>query len=259
MSLTDTAAKMCCAGAYTSDAARFLLGDTFHPGGEALTDELARALRVGPGDLVVDVASGPGTSAERVARATGCTVVGVDIAPASAAATAERASGARHPYAVRALCGDAEALPLADSSVDGALCECAFCLFPDKPTAAREIARVLRPGARLAMSDVWVDPGRLPSELRSLDAYVSCLAAALPLAQTARILAGAGLTIELAQQRDDVIAPMLERIGARLRVARLIGGGPLAGVIDRAEHLLAAAYDALQDGALGYGILIARR
>lgn len=259
MSLTAAAAKSCCAGAYASDAARFLLGDSFHPGGAALTDELARALEVGPGDVVIDIASGPGTSAERVARMAGCTVVGMDIALASAVATAGRVRGDGRAYAVRGLCADAEALPLASASVDGALCECAFCLFPDKPAAAGEIARVLRPGARLALSDVWADPARLPAELRSLDAYVSCLAAAVPLGRTVEILEAAGLTIERVEERDRAIAPMLDRIGARLRVARLIGGGPLGGLVDRAEDLLGLAREAVREGTIGYGVVIARR
>lgn len=259
MSVTATSSKACCVDAYASDAARFLLGDDFHPGGAALTDELVRALRVGPGDVVVDVASGPGTSAMRAAAAAGCGVVGVELAFASAAAADRRARESAGSSTVRFVRGDAEALPLADASVDGALCECAFCLFTEKTAAAREIARVLRPRARVALSDVCVDPSRLPLELRSLDAYVACLAGALPLARTAEMLADAGLTIERIERRDDVVAPMLEGIAARLRLARLIGGGPLAGVIDRADRLVALARDALGDGALGYGVVIAHR
>ncbi len=259
MSVTAAAARSCCNDAYASEAARFLLGDDLHPGGAALTDELGRALRVGPKDVVVDIGSGPGTSSLRLAAATGCAVIGVDLAFANAVTGHVRAGALAGLKAVRFASGDAEALPLADATVDGALCECAMCLFTDKPAAAREIARVLRPGGRLALSDVCVDPARLAPELRSLDAYVACLAEAVPLDRTAKILADAGLTVEGVERRDGVVAPMLERIAARLRFARLIGGGPLACVIDRAEALVGLAQDALRDGALGYGIVIARR
>jgi len=251
--------KSCCARAYSSEAARYLLGESFHPGGAALTAELARALCVGPGDVVVDIASGPGTSALQLAGSTGCAVVGIDVSGPGAAAAASRAREAPPAPAVRFACGDAEALPLADASVDGALCECAFCLFPDKPAAAREIARVLRPGARLALSDVTAERARLSPELRTLDAHVACLGEALPLDETAGILAAAGLVIESVQRRDDALAPMLERIEARLRLARLIGGGPLAGVLDRADRLLEAAWAALREGSIGYGVVVARR
>lgn len=259
MSVTAASSKACCVTAYASDAARFLLGDDFHPGGAALTDELVRALRVGPGDVVIDVASGPGSSAVRAAARAGCSVVGVELAFASAAAADRRARESAASSTVRFVGGDAEALPFAGASVDGVLCECAFCLFTDKTAAAREIARVLRPGARLAVSDVRVDPARLPSELRSLDAYVACLAGAVPLARTAEMLADAGLTVERMEPRDDVVAPLLDRIAARLRLARLIGGGPLAAVIDRADRLVDLAQRALRDGALGYGVVVARR
>jgi arsenite methyltransferase len=254
-SATET--KACCAQAYASGAARFLLGDDLHPGGAALTDELLRALRVGPAGVIVDVASGPGTSARRAAA--GCMVIAVDISAHGGWSPAPQAGGGRVQRAPRFLRGDAEALPLGDASVDGALCECAFCLFPDKRAAAREIGRVLRPGARVALSDVCADAARLPLELRSLDAYVACLAGAVPLARTAEILEDAGLTVERLERRDEVVAPMLERIQARLRFARLIGGGQLAGLVDRAEQLARAAQAALREGALGYGIVIARR
>ena len=260
MSVAALETKSCCARAYSSEAARYLLGESFHPGGAALTAELARALCVGPGDVVVDIASGPGTSALQLAGSTGCAVVGIDVSVSGAAAAAARAREAHQPAPhVRFACGDAEALPLADASVDGALCECAFCLFPDKPAAAREIARVLRPGARLALSDVTAERARLSPELRTLDAHVACLGEALPLDETAGILAAAGLVIESVQRRDDALAPMLERIEARLRLARLIGGGPLAGVLDRADRLLEAAWAALREGSIGYGVVVARR
>ena len=260
MSVAALETKSCCARAYSSEAARYLLGESFHPGGAALTAELARALCVGPGDVVVDIASGPGTSALQLAGSTGCAVVGIDVSVSGAAAAAARAREAHQPAPhVRFACGDAEALPLADASVDGALCECAFCLFPDKPAAAREIARVLRPGARLALSDVTAERARLSPELRTLDAHVACLGEALPLDDTAGILAAAGLVIESVQRRDDALAPMLERIEARLRLARLIGDGPLAGVLNRADRLLEAAQAALRDGSIGYGVVVARR
>ena len=121
MTLAPDTVKACCAGVYSSAAARFLLGDSFHPGGTALTSQLADALRVGPGDTVVDVACGPGASALQLARERGCEVIGTDLVVPAASP---------HPL-VRFVRGDAEALPLSDASVDGALCECALCTFPD--------------------------------------------------------------------------------------------------------------------------------
>jgi arsenite methyltransferase len=236
--------KACCAAAYSSPAARLLLGDSFHPGGPALTARLARALRVGPGDLVVDVACGPGTSALQLARETGCEVIGVDLAPPP---------DADDPR-VRFVRGDAEALPLAVASVDGALCECALCTFPDKQAAAGELTRVLRPGARLALSDLTAQPAELPPSLGSLQAWVACVADARPLEGIADLLETAGLVVEQTEAHDDALASLVDRIEARLKVAAM-----LAGDFAIAHELLHDVRRALDRGLLGYGIVVARR
>jgi arsenite methyltransferase len=237
--------KACCAAAYSSPAARFLLGDSFHPGGAALTSRLVQALQVGPGDLVVDVACGLGTSARQLAREAGCDVVGVDLAPPEAADDPR----------VRFLRGDAEALPLDDASVDGALCECALCTFPDKPTAARELARVLRPGARLALSDLTARPAELPESLASLQAWVACVGDARPRDEIAALFAQAGLEIEHSERHDDALTALLDRVEARLKVATLLA----ADATRAARELLHDVRHAVEAGSLGYGVVIARR
>src|SRR5919204_515983 len=71
MTLAPEEVKACCADVYASAAARFLLGDSFHPGGATLTYRLAAALRVGPGAVVCDVACGPGWPTPRSATLRG--------------------------------------------------------------------------------------------------------------------------------------------------------------------------------------------
>ncbi len=255
MTLAPEEVKACCAAAYASDAARFLLGDSFHPGGAALTSRLIAALRVGPGATVVDVASGPGTSALQLVQETDCEVIGIDLSPESVAAATTAAAQAGLTGQVRFRRGDAEALPLPDASTDGALCECALCTFPGKEAAAAELLRVLRPGARLALADVTADPARLPAELTSLAGWIACIADARPLEEIAELLAGAGFTVEATERHDAALAKLLERVEARLRLARLL----LDGGVERGLELAAAAREALSGGALGYGVVIARR
>lgn len=247
--------KACCAAAYGSTAARVVLGDSFHPGGAALTARLVSALDVEPGGLVVDVASGLGTSAIQVARETGCDVIGVDLSHecvAHAAAAAERQGLSAR---VRFLRCDAEALPLPDGSADGVLCECALCTFPDKERAAAELARVLRPGARLALSDVTAEPGRLPTELQTLEAWVACVGNAHPLEDIGGLLTSAGLAVEASERHDDALLELVERVDARLRALRLV----LGEAVEQGLTLTRAARQALDDGALGYAAVIARR
>jgi SAM-dependent methyltransferase len=239
--------KSCCADAYASPLARMLLGDSFHPGSAELTSRLVGALRVGAGDTVVDVASGAGTSAIQLARETGCDVLGVDLSAKSVAIAAHAAEVAGFGDRVRFVQGDAEALPVADASVDGVLCECSFCLFPDKRTAAGELARVLRPGARLALSDMTADRDRLPAELEGAAAWVACVGAATPLDELTAELERAGLAVEATERHDDALADLIERIGARLRILGL------------RPEIVAAARRAVDEGALGYAAVIARR
>jgi arsenite methyltransferase len=245
VTLAAESIKDCCAAAYSSAAARLLLGDSFHPGGPALTSRLVQALRVGPGDLVVDVGCGPGTSALQLARETGCDVIGVDLAPPVASDDPR----------VRLVLGDAEALPLAEASVDGALSECALCTFPDKPAAAAELARVLRPGARLALSDLTASREALPESLRSLSAWVRCIGDARPLDEIADLLESAGLVVEQTETHDDALAALLDRVEARLKVAALLD----AEAVARGSELVAEARRALGRGLLGYGVVIAHR
>ena len=261
MRTTADEVKACCATAYSSEAARFLLGDRFHPGGAALTSRLVRALRVGGSHEIVDVASGPGASAIQAAQETGCRVVGIDLSPASVAAATEAAIAAGVGERAKFVVGDAEALPLPDASVDGALCECALCTFPDKQAAAGELARVLRPGARLALSDMTARQDRLPPELSGLAAWIACIADARPLDEVADLLASVGLVVESAAAHDAALGEMVERVEARLVAARILGG-PVAVLGDRLDEALViarAAKEAVAGGDLGYGAIVARR
>jgi hypothetical protein len=252
--------KACCAAAYSSPVASWLLGTRFHPGGAALTERLLRALAVGPGDIVADVACGLGESSLQVARATGARVIGIDLSSDSIAAARRTAEDAGLAGSVEFLVGDAEALPLEDGAVDGVLCECSLCTFPDKERAAAELARVLKPGGRLALSDMIAEPERLPDSLRTLEAWVACLADARPLRSLVELLGGAGLVAQVVERHDDALARLLDRVDARLRLA----GAALApdadvGLVERGLELVAVARESLDSGVLGYAVVLARR
>ena len=255
MTIAPEEIKACCAAAYSSEAARFLLGDSFHPGGAALTSELIGALGVSTGASVVDVASGRGTSAQQVARETGADVVGVELSPTNVAEAIRAVREAGLQDRVRFLQGDAESLPLEDQSMGGALCECALCTFPSKDGAVRELARVLRPGARLALSDVTAEPARLPRELTDLKAWIACIADARPLPELATLLGRAGFVVEQVERRDEALLQLLERVDYRLRAAQFVWPS-LTG--DGCE-LVGAARTAVACGHLGYGVVVARK
>jgi arsenite methyltransferase len=129
---------------------------------------------------VLDVASGPGTTAFLLASEFGVEVNGVDLGDLTVAKANGTAASEGIGDRVRFHRGDAERIPLPDASVDAVVCECAFCTFPDKKTAAAEMARVLKPGGRVGITYVALEPTRLDAELQSLAGWVSCLADARP-------------------------------------------------------------------------------
>jgi arsenite methyltransferase len=257
---SDAGLKRCCASVYEHPAVRWLLGDELHPGGEATTRRALELTGVGRGDRLLDVASGHGASALLAARELGCDVVGLEYGSGAVreATAAARAAGLEARVSFRR--GDAEALPFESASFDAVLCECSLCTFPDKPRAASELRRVLRPGGRLALCDVVVEHSRLSDDLRGPLAVLACVGAALPRSGYERLLADAGLPLLAVESRDQDAALLARRVHDRLRGARLLGvdrmaGAPLATT--EAIELVARAHEAIRTGVLGYAIFIA--
>jgi len=254
------AAKSCCAAVYGIDLVGLFLGDSYHPGGVDLTRRLAQLLALEPGQRVLDVASGIGTTGVVLAAEHDVEVVGVDLGAAQVAKAAARAHAAGVVDRVEFRVGDAEQLPLPNGEFDVVVSECAFCTFPDKPTAAAEAARVLRPGGRLGLTDVWLRPGRLDPELAGLAGRIACIADARPIDDTSALLEGAGFRIDTVERHDDALAVTVELVQARLRALRLLDL-PLLRAFDirRAVRVAARVADVIDRGDAGYFILTATK
>jgi ubiquinone/menaquinone biosynthesis C-methylase UbiE len=254
--------KACCAAVYQSDWARLLLGESFHPGGMALTERLGHALDLKPGTRVLDIAAGRGASAIHLAKMFGCAVVGVDLGPQSVRQANVAAESSGMGQLVRFIRGDAERLPVEGATFDVVICECAFCTFPDKSTAAREITRALKPGGYVGISDLTRN-GESPEDLRSLLAWIACIADARPVTEYERILSGAGLVIEIVEPHDEVLAEYVRNIQARLLGAELMIGLKRLELpevnFDEAKALARAAARAVRMGRFGYAVLVASK
>jgi SAM-dependent methyltransferase len=155
------------------------------------------------GEHVLDLGSGGGFDCFLAAREVGSTgrVVGVDMTP-EMVETARENAVENDAERVEFRLGEIEHLPVADESVDVVLSNCVVNLSPDKPQVFREAFRALRPGGRLAVSDV-VATGEIPAAHRGdPDSLSACVAGASPVDDLEAMLADAGF-VDVSVERDD--------------------------------------------------------
>lgn len=207
---------------YRSRAVRWLLGATAHPGGLALTAHLLDRMHLAAGSTVADVACGSGATLELLARR-GHRTVGVDV----------------HASSPRTVVGDAQALPLASASYDGVLCECSLSTFDRPESALGEMRRVLRPGGVIGLTDVVLHRDRASAAARQA---VDRLTTARTMQEYAALVEQAGLEVVAIEDRNADAAALMRRLRRRLPLSRT----------------LRACEQAVQDGAVSYGLLIAR-
>lgn len=153
-----------------------------------------------PGEVVLDLGSGGGIDVFLAARKVGPTgfVYGVDMTP-KMLDLARRNLAKMGVDNVEFRQGDIEAIPVADASVDVLISNCVINLSPDKPQVLREAFRVLKPGGRIAFSDIVVDGdlSDLPvseAQIRAGLSWAGCIAGALTADEFRTYLAEAGFT-----------------------------------------------------------------
>lgn len=252
--------KSCCARLYESDFVRLLLGESFHPGGLKLTSRIGDLLKLAPDSRVLDVACGKGASAIHIGETFGCEVLGVDYSEENAKYANEWAQQRGMSERVRFERGDSERLFFNNASFDAIICECAFCTFPDKAAAAREFGRVLKPGGRVGLSDI-TRARELPPELKTLMAWVACIADARPAQEYAQLLAGAGFEADCIEAHDEALAEMVRQIRMKLLGLEIAVGLEKLKLPDMdlaaAKQLAASALQAVSRRQLGYAIVAA--
>ena len=182
-------------------------------------------LELVPGETVVDLGSGAGIDALIAAKKVGeeGLVIGVDMTPEmlqAARGNAEKA-GVEH---VEFREGQLDSLPVAAGTVDAITSNCVINLVPDKAVVFREIARVLRPGGRLVVSDIVLD-GDLPADVRdNVMAYVGCVGGAEQRDTYFEMLKRAGLgKVEILKDED--FLEMTEKASPAEVVSLLEGAG----------------------------------
>lgn len=161
-----------------------------------------------PGETVLDLGSGAGFDCFLASRQVGETgrVIGVDMTPemlAKARSNAEVHADAVGHRNVEFRLGEIENLPLADGLVNVIISNCVINLSPDKDRVFAEAFRVLKPGGRLAISDI-VATAELPDDLRSdLSLYTGCMAGAAGIDALEQMLQGAGFEQVRVSPKDE--------------------------------------------------------
>jgi ubiquinone/menaquinone biosynthesis C-methylase UbiE len=168
-----------------------------------------------PGEVLLDLGSGAGFDAFIAAPKVGPTgrVIGVDM-------TAEMLAKARKNIAayrkrtgldnVEFRLGEIEHLPVADASVDVIISNCVINLSPDKPQVWREMARVLKPGGRVAVSDLALLKPLPTPVVEMVETLVGCVAGAVLVSETERMAREAGLAEIRLNPKPGYVAALTE-------------------------------------------------
>ena len=147
------------------------------------------------GERVLDLGSGGGIDVLLSAKRVGPTgrAIGLDMTD-EMLALAQRNAADAGATNVEFLKGQIEAIPLPAASVDVVISNCVVNLAADKPSVFREIARVLRPGGRVGITDIVAEDSLTPDDRAERGCYVGCIAGALSFSEFENGLRAVGLT-----------------------------------------------------------------
>jgi SAM-dependent methyltransferase len=253
MAATAEESAACCANFYEQDWVQDLLGDSFHPGGKALSARLIHSLGLPPGAQVLDAACGIGTTTRIMSNQFGLMATGVDLSRDNVNKATALAKGSAN--AINFVCGPVDSLPFADESMDAVICECAVSTFGNQADVLAEFNRILKPGGALAISDMAVER-ELPTEIATQIAPWTCLAEAHSVQGYQRLFLDAGFSIVGYADESFGLHEMVADLKRKLLAAGLgkalgaINGAELS--ISEARRLLGSAKQLIDEGTVQY-------
>lgn len=167
------------------------------------------------GEVVVDLGSGGGFDCFLAGRRVGNAgrVIGVDMTPAMLSKARRNINAYRQQSGldnVEFRLGEIEHLPIADATADVVISNCVLNLSVDKPRVWREIARVLKPGGRVAISDLALLKPLPDAIVQSVTALVGCVAGAVLVDEVSRQAAAAGLVVDVLKTSDEYVRTMTQ-------------------------------------------------
>ena len=212
-----------------------------------------------PGEVVVDLGSGGGLDVFLAAQQVGPSgrAIGIDMTPEMIALARKNAAQALGPDGqplgnVEFHQASIDRMPLADASADCVISNCVLNLVPDKPAAFREIARVLKPGGRLAASDIALKRPLPPEIGDDLMAYVGCIAGAVLIDDYRKALLDAGFAhVEIIDSGAELnayaqIGPGSSCCGSPSGVLAVVEGGRCCSTGSKPPELIERLADLLR-------------
>lgn len=217
------------------------------PGGLELTERALSFCRFAPGSSILDIGCGNGVTAEFIERVFGLRAVGVD------SSVVQLREARRRNSSVCVIRASGTNLPFSRDRFDGAILECVLSLIQDHRAALDECNRILKPGGRIVLSDVYArKPEGIP-RLRDLPLRC-CLGGATSLDELKECVVSAGFDIELVEDHSDRLkdfaVQMVWRFGSMSGFWRLAGGG--------AENFDGIG-ESIREARPGYCLIIGRK
>ncbi len=187
------------------------------------------------GEVVLDLGSGAGFDAFLCGPKVGATgrVIGVDMTPDMLAKARGNIAGYTQRTGlanVEFRMGEIEHLPVADASVDVVISNCVINLSPDKPQVWREIARVLKPGGRVAVSDIVLLKPLPEAVATAINTYVGCIAGASLVDELKRMMREAGLVKAVLTPKSAYVETLItgdDPLYQQVRAGLPAGGSPV--------------------------------
>ena len=202
-----------------------------------------------PGEVVVDLGSGGGLDVFLASKMVGPEgrAIGIDMTPAMLERARANAKAGGYTN-VEFYQSTIDKIPLPDASVDCVISNCALNLAPDKPAVFREIARVLKPGGRVAVSDIALKRELPEAVAKSVAAYVGCIAGAILIDDYRNGLLAAGFEhVEIVDSGADLNAYAKVENQTGCCTPKMAGSNPLQVIEEPCCSPAPNALDSLHD------------